>query len=240
MAAAPSGRTSTKFYEAVVIGAGVSGRYALHKLREMGLSARVFEAGSAVGGTWYWNRYPGARFDSESYSYQYSFSRELIEEWDWSEEFAAQPGIERYLNHVADKFDRRRDIEFDARVNAVVFDEDERLWDIKTEDGRHARARYVHAAAQCADRRGASARAQAARRRDLCPVRRNLRRLHPQGGRARRRSTVARRALAALRNAVPAGWFCTVARQLRRRVHQSGHCHGSQRIPRTEDPRACE
>lgn len=136
----------TKQYDAVVIGAGVSGLYALHKLREAGLSTRVFEAGSAVGGTWYWNRYPGARFDSESYSYQYSFSPELIDEWNWSEEFAGQPEIERYLNHVADKFDLRRDIEFDARVRSVVFDDAERLWDLHTENGTHVRARFVLAA----------------------------------------------------------------------------------------------
>ncbi|MGR9093430.1 MAG: flavin-containing monooxygenase [Gammaproteobacteria bacterium] len=135
-----------KSYDAVVIGAGVSGLYALHRLREAGLSTRVFEAGSAVGGTWYWNRYPGARFDSESYSYQYSFSPDLIEEWDWSEEFAGQPEIERYLNHVADKFDLRRDIAFDSRVNSVVFDETERLWDVRTANGGHVRARYVLAA----------------------------------------------------------------------------------------------
>jgi cation diffusion facilitator CzcD-associated flavoprotein CzcO len=135
-----------KLYDAVVIGAGVSGLYALYKLRESGLSTRVFEAGSGVGGTWYWNRYPGARFDSESYSYQYSFSRELIEEWNWSEEFAGQPEIERYLNYVADKFDLRRDIEFNARVRSVVFDEAERLWDVTTVTGLHVRARYVLAA----------------------------------------------------------------------------------------------
>ena len=135
-----------KQLDAVVIGAGVSGLYALHKLRELGLSARVFDAASGIGGTWYWNRYPGARFDSESYSYQYSFSRELIEEWDWSEHFAGQPEIERYLNHVADKFDLRGDIEFNARVESVVFDDAERMWDVRTANGKHVRARYVLAA----------------------------------------------------------------------------------------------
>ena len=133
-------------FDAVVIGAGVSGLYALHKLRELGLSSRVFEAGSGVGGTWYWNRYPGARFDSESYSYQYSFSRELIDEWNWSEHFAGQPEIERYLNYVADKFDLKRDIEFNSRIKSVVFNDTERLWDIHTESGTHVRARYVLAA----------------------------------------------------------------------------------------------
>ncbi len=135
-----------KTYDAVVIGAGVSGLYALHKLREAGLTVRVFEAGSGVGGTWYWNRYPGARFDSESYSYQYSFSRELIEEWDWSEQFAGQPEIERYLNHVAEKFDLRRDIEFNARVHSVTFDERDRRWEVRSEKGQHVRARYILAA----------------------------------------------------------------------------------------------
>lgn len=135
-----------KHYDAVVIGAGVSGLYALYKLRELGLSARVLEAGSGVGGTWYWNRYPGARFDSESYSYQYSFSPELIEDWDWSEQFAGQPEIERYLNHVADRFDLRRDIEFDARVRTVIYDEASREWTLTTESGLAVRAQYVLAA----------------------------------------------------------------------------------------------
>ena len=136
----------SKEFDAVVIGAGVSGLYALHKLREQGLSVQVVEAGSAVGGTWYWNRYPGARFDSESYTYQYSFSKELIEEWDWSERFASQPEIERYLNHVADKFDLKRDIVFDTRVKSVVFDEENKMWTLTSEDGREFRARYVLAA----------------------------------------------------------------------------------------------
>ena len=98
-------------FDAVVIGAGVSGLYQLYRLRELGLRVRVFEAGTGVGGTWYWNRYPGARFDSESWTYGYSFSQELLEEWDWEEHFAAQPETERYLNYVADKFDLRRDIQ---------------------------------------------------------------------------------------------------------------------------------
>ena len=135
-----------KSFDAVVIGAGVSGLYALHKLRELGLSTRVFEAGGGVGGTWYWNRYPGARFDSESYSYQYSFSPDLIKEWNWSEHFAGQPEIERYLNFVADKFDLKRDVEFNARIKSVIFDDADRLWDVRTENGIHVRARYVLAA----------------------------------------------------------------------------------------------
>ena len=94
-------------YDAIIIGAGMSGLYQLYRLRELGMRVRVFEAGTGVGGTWYWNRYPGARFDSESYSYSYSFSQELLEEWNWSEHFAGQPETERYINHVADKFDLR-------------------------------------------------------------------------------------------------------------------------------------
>ena len=106
-------------FDAIIIGAGMSGLYQLYRLRELGMRVRVFEAGTGVGGTWYWNRYPGARFDSESYSYSYSFSQELLEEWDWSEHFAAQPETLRYLNHVADKFDLRRDIQFRSRVAAA-------------------------------------------------------------------------------------------------------------------------
>jgi cation diffusion facilitator CzcD-associated flavoprotein CzcO len=130
-------------FDAVVIGAGVSGLYQLYKLRELGLKVRVFESGTGVGGTWYWNRYPGARFDSESWTYGYSFSQELLEEWDWQEHFAAQPETERYLNHVADKFDLRRDIQFNSRVNAAHYDEDTRSWKIVLEDGRCYRARFL-------------------------------------------------------------------------------------------------
>jgi cation diffusion facilitator CzcD-associated flavoprotein CzcO len=133
----------TDHYDAIVIGAGISGLYSLYKLRELGLTARVFEAGTDIGGTWYWNRYPGARFDSESYSYQYSFSRELIDEWEWSEHFSPQPEIERYVHFVADKFDLKRDIECNARVASVVYDEAEKLWEITTTSGRKARAKYV-------------------------------------------------------------------------------------------------
>lgn len=133
----------TDQYDAIVIGAGVSGLYSLYKLRELGLSTRVFEAGTDIGGTWYWNRYPGARFDSESYSYQYSFSDELIDEWEWSEHFSPQPEIERYLHFVADKFDLKRDIECSARVASVVYDEAGKQWEITTKTGRKARAKYV-------------------------------------------------------------------------------------------------
>jgi cation diffusion facilitator CzcD-associated flavoprotein CzcO len=130
-------------YDAIVIGAGVSGLYALYKLRELGLAARVFEAGTGIGGTWYWNRYPGARFDSESYTYQYSFSQDLLDEWEWSEHFSGQPEIERYLHFVADKFDLKRDIECNARVATVIYDEADKRWEIETQNGLRARARYV-------------------------------------------------------------------------------------------------
>ncbi len=132
--------------DAIVIGAGVAGLYAHYKLRELGMTARGFEAASGVGGTWYWNRYPGARFDSESYSYQYSFSKDLIDEWNWSEEFAAQPEVERYLNFVADKCDLRRDIEFNARVRTVRYNEAEKIWEVETENGLRAEAQFVLAA----------------------------------------------------------------------------------------------
>ena len=108
--------------DAVVVGAGFAGMYMLHRLRGLGFSARVFEAGSGVGGTWYWNRYPGARCDVESMQYSYSFSEELQQEWDWSERYAPQPEILKYANHVADRFDLRRDIQFDTCVERAVFD----------------------------------------------------------------------------------------------------------------------
>ena len=130
-------------FDAVVIGAGVSGLYQLYKLRELGLKVRVFEAGTGVGGTWYWNRYPGARFDSESWTYGYSFSQELLNEWHWEEHFAAQPETERYLNHVADKFDLRRDIQFKSRVAAAHYQEDARSWDLILEDGRRYTTRLL-------------------------------------------------------------------------------------------------
>jgi cation diffusion facilitator CzcD-associated flavoprotein CzcO len=130
-------------FDAIIIGAGVSGLYQLYKLRELGLKVLVFETGNGVGGTWYWNRYPGARFDSESWTYGYSFSRELLDEWDWEEHFAAQPETERYLNHVADKFDLRRDIQFNSRVTAAHYREDMRGWEVVLEDGREYVTRFL-------------------------------------------------------------------------------------------------
>jgi cation diffusion facilitator CzcD-associated flavoprotein CzcO len=130
-------------YDAIIIGAGMSGLYQLYRLRELGLRVRVLEAGTDVGGTWYWNRYPGARFDSESYSYGYSFSKELLEEWDWSEHFAGQPETLRYLKHVADKFDLRRDIQFRSRVTAAIYQEEPRSWNVTLEDGSRFRTRFL-------------------------------------------------------------------------------------------------
>lgn len=130
-------------YDAIIIGAGISGLYQLYRLRELGLRVRVFEAGTGVGGTWYWNRYPGARFDSESYSYGYSFSKELLEEWDWSEHFAPQPETLRYLNFVADKFDLRPDIQFRSRVASAYYDEEKRGWCVTLEGGARYRARLL-------------------------------------------------------------------------------------------------
>ena len=136
--------TAVTDFDAIVIGAGFAGLYALHKLRDqLGLSVRVYEAASDVGGTWYWNRYPGARCDIESVHYSYSFSEELQQEWEWSERFAGQPEILRYLNHVADRFDLRKDILFDTRVNSMVWDDDASVWRVGTELGDTVTARYV-------------------------------------------------------------------------------------------------
>lgn len=141
--AANTSAAPTLDYDAIIIGAGISGLYQLLKLRELGLRVRVFEAGTGVGGTWYWNRYPGARFDSESWSYGYSFSKELLQEWDWTEHFAPQPETLRYLNYVADKFDLRRDIQFSSRVAAAHYKGETRSWDITLEDGSRHSARFL-------------------------------------------------------------------------------------------------
>src|SRR5499425_1878764 len=133
-------------FDAIVIGAGVSGLYQLYRLRQLGLSVRCFEDGSGVGGTWYWNRYPGCRFDSESETYGYSWSKELLQEWDWKEHYSGQPENEKYLNYVADKFDLRKDIRFNSRVVAAVYDEQASRWQIHTAEGHRARAPFVIAA----------------------------------------------------------------------------------------------
>ena len=130
-------------FDAIIIGAGVTGLYSLYRLRQLGFSLQVFEEGGGVGGTWFWNRYPGCRFDSESYTYGYSFSEELLQEWDWKEHYSSQPENERYLNYVADKFDLRRDIRLNSRVVAAVFDGDENRWQVQLEDGHRARSQFL-------------------------------------------------------------------------------------------------
>ena len=134
---------AVEVYDAIIIGAGICGMYQLHRLREIGLRVRVFEAGNGVGGTWYWNRYPGARFDSESYTYGYSFSAQLMHEWDWSEHFSAQPETLRYLEFAAEKFDLKKDIQFNARVRSAVYDDAANHWTITLESGGQARAKYL-------------------------------------------------------------------------------------------------
>ena len=130
--------------DAVIIGAGFSGLYMLHRLRdEMGLSARVYETGGGVGGTWYWNRYPGARSDSDSYIYCYSFDRDLLQEWEWSERYPEQHEIRAYLEHVTDRYDLAKDIRFETRVTAATFDEDAAAWTVETDTGERVTARFV-------------------------------------------------------------------------------------------------
>jgi cyclohexanone monooxygenase len=136
-------------YDAVVVGAGFAGMYMLHRLRGLGFSARVFEAGGGVGGTWYWNRYPGARCDVESMQYSFSFSEELDQEWNWSEKYAPQPEILAYANHIADRFDLRRHIVFDTRTTAVTFDEDTARWHIETDRGDSISAQFLIMAVGC-------------------------------------------------------------------------------------------
>jgi cyclohexanone monooxygenase len=133
----------------VVVGAGFAGLYMLIRLRALGMSVRVYEAGSGVGGTWYWNRYPGARCDVESVEYSYSFSEELQQEWEWTERFATQPEIMRYLNHVAERFDLRPDIQLNTRMTAAAYDEAARQWQVSTNAGDHVRANFLIMATGC-------------------------------------------------------------------------------------------
>ena len=130
-------------HEVVILGAGVSGIYQLYRLVQLGVNVTVVEAASDLGGTWYWNRYPGARFDSESYTYGYSFSKELLQEWDWPERFSAQPDTLRYLNHVANKFDLRRHMQFNCKVRAAHYDEENNLWRLYLENGREITTRII-------------------------------------------------------------------------------------------------
>ncbi len=132
--------------DVLIVGAGMTGIWQLYSALRAGFSVQLLEAGSGVGGTWYWNRYPGARFDSESYTYGYLFSEELFDEWEWQEHFAEQPETERYLNHVVDRFDLRRHIRLDTRVISATFDEAAVTWTVVTDDGSEIRARFLVAA----------------------------------------------------------------------------------------------
>jgi len=139
----------SRIVDAVVVGAGFAGLYMLYRLRELGMTTRVFEAGDGVGGTWYWNRYPGARCDVESMQYSYSFSPELQQEWEWTERYPQQEEILRYINHVADRFDLRRDIQLETRVTAATWDEGQQRWNVTTDRGDQLSARYLISAAGC-------------------------------------------------------------------------------------------
>ena len=130
-------------FDAIVVGAGVTGLYAIYRLRELGLSVQAFEDGSGIGGTWFWNRYPGCRFDSESYTYGYSFSEELLQEWDWKEYYSGQPENERYLNYVADKFNLRPHIRLNSRVISATFDQNINKWEVLLQDGHKARGQFL-------------------------------------------------------------------------------------------------
>ena len=136
-------------YDVVIVGAGFAGMYGLHKFRSQGLSVKVFEAGSDVGGTWYWNRYPGARCDVPSIEYSFGFSEELEQEWDWPEVFSAQPDILRYANHVADRFNLRKDIQFESRVTEVLFLEESGDWRISVGETYQCHAKFCVMATGC-------------------------------------------------------------------------------------------
>jgi len=143
-------RAGTQVFDALIVGAGFAGLYQLHALRDrLGLSAHVLEAAEGVGGTWWWNRYPGARCDSESHAYAFYFSDDLLKSWDWSERYPRQPEILRYLNHVADRLDLKRDITFGARVASAAWDGAATLWCLRTEDGRRYAARFLVTAVGC-------------------------------------------------------------------------------------------
>ena len=141
--AQPSPAPATLTLDAVVTGAGVAGLYELHLLREQGLSVKAFDSASDVGGTWYWNRYPGARFDSEACIYQYLFSEDLYKGWSWSEKFPGQPGIERWMHYVADRLDLRKDIVFNTTITSARFDEETERWTITTDKGQTIDAQFL-------------------------------------------------------------------------------------------------
>jgi cyclohexanone monooxygenase len=142
-------RTPTQTLDAIVVGAGFAGLYMLHRLRELGFSARIIEAGSGAGGTWFWNRYPGARVDVESMQYSYQFSEELQQEWQWSERYAPQAELLAYINHVVERFDLARDIQFNTRVVSTVFDEASQRWQVTTDGNDRFSAKFCIMATGC-------------------------------------------------------------------------------------------
>jgi cation diffusion facilitator CzcD-associated flavoprotein CzcO len=150
MGAYGAGAEATTDFDAVIVGAGFAGLYAIHRLRnELGISVRAFEAAEGVGGTWYWNRYPGARCDSDSYIYCYTFDEKLLQEWEWSERYPEQPEILRYLEHVADRFDLRKSIQFGTCVTGATYDETTKRWTVGTDNGGAVTARYFISAVGC-------------------------------------------------------------------------------------------
>lgn len=145
----PDSGTNDNVHDVIVVGAGFAGLYALHRLRGLGFSTVVLERGGGIGGTWYWNRYPGARCDVESLQYSYSFSDEVQQEWSWSERYASQSEILRYIHFVADRFDLERDVRLGVRVVAAAFDEERALWTVRSSDGQSFTARYLIFATGC-------------------------------------------------------------------------------------------
>ena len=140
---------SEREYDVVIVGAGFAGMYLLHRMRGLGMSARLLEAGTDVGGTWYWNRYPGARCDVESMQYSYQFDDDLQQEWSWSERYSPQPEILDYARHVAERYDLRGDIQFNTRVKAARYDESTSWWTLEAEDGTKTTARFYVMATGC-------------------------------------------------------------------------------------------
>src|SRR5258708_7449179 len=138
---------SSRQLDVAIVGGGPAGLSTIHRLRGLGLKVRAYEAGSGVGGTWFWNRYPGARCDVESLEYSYSFSNELQQDWKWPERYGTQPEILKYINHVADRFDLRRDVQLNTRIKSAVFDGKANQWTLKTDSGEEIRARYCVMAA---------------------------------------------------------------------------------------------
>ena len=141
--------STPKHFDAIVVGAGFAGLYQLYSLRKIGMTARVLEAGDGIGGTWFWNRYPGARCDVESLDYSYSFSDELQQEWNWTERYAPQAEIIKYINYVADKFDLRKDIQLSSRVASCIYDEATSTWTTTTVNGETFTSQYVVMATGC-------------------------------------------------------------------------------------------